>query len=83
MGSFINQNSFVLLAVIIWLIAAVLLLRKERNGRRFAILGAVTILLAVGFFLLRPAQMADGPAADIKTQIGAGKPALLEFRSQN
>lgn len=83
MGSFINLNSFLLLAVILWLIAAGVLLRKERGRRQWLLLGAITLTLAAGFFLLRPAPMPDSDAANIRAQIGAGKPALLEFRSQN
>ncbi|MFN2144891.1 MAG: hypothetical protein ACK2T7_06035 [Anaerolineales bacterium] len=83
MGSFINLNSFLLLAVILWLIAAGVLLRKERGQRQLLQLGAVTLVLAAGFYLLRPAPVVDETAAEIKAQIGAGKPALLEFRSQN
>ena len=83
MGSFVNLNSFLLLAVILWLVAAWLLLRKERSQRQFILLGAVTVALAAGFFMLRPAPMADNPAAMYTEKIGAGKPVLLEFRSQN
>jgi hypothetical protein len=59
------------------------LLRNERNQRQFVLLGAVTVVLVAGFFLVRPTPVADDPAAEIKAQIGAGKPVLLEFRSQN
>ncbi len=83
MGSFINQNSFLLLAVILWLIAAGVLLRKGRGQRQLLRLGGVTLALVAGFYLLRPASMLDSAAADLTAQIGAGKPALLEFRSQN
>ena len=83
MGSFINHNSFLLLAVILWLIAAFVLLRKARGQREFILLGAVTVALAAGFFLMRPAPIADDSAAELKAQIGAGLPVLLEFRSQN
>ena len=83
MGGFVNHNSFLLLVGILWVIAAGLLLRKDRNHRQFIMLGLVTVVLAAGFLLLRPAPIADDQASDLKAQIGAGKPVLLEFRSQN
>ena len=83
MGSFINQNSFLLLAVILWLIAAGVLLRKERGQRQILQLGAVTVALVAVFYMLRPAPMPDSAAAEYRSQIGAGTPVLLEFRSQN
>ncbi|MBN2043470.1 MAG: hypothetical protein JW757_00505 [Anaerolineales bacterium] len=83
MGSFLNQNSFLLLVLILWLTAAGVLLRRDRNRRQIILLGAVTVVLAAGFSLLRPAPVSDVTAAAIKAQIGAGKPVLLQFRSQN
>jgi hypothetical protein len=83
MGGFVNYNSFLLLVVILWIIAAGVLLRKQRGQRQLLQLGALTVVLAAGFFLLRPAPTADDPAAEYKARIGAGTPVLLEFRSQN
>ena len=83
MGSLINQNSFLLLVIILWMIAAGVLLRKESGSRQWILLGGITVILGAVFFLLRPAPLVDKPAANIAAHIGAGKPVLLEFRSQN
>lgn len=85
MGSLINQNSFLLLVIIVWVIAAAALLRNGLNRRSLLLLGGVTVGLAAAFLLVRPgpASTADDPAAEVQAQIGAGKPVLLEFRSQN
>ncbi len=83
MASFFNHNSFLLLAVFIWVIAAAALLRGGADLRSLLILGGVTVLLAAGFYALRPKAAPKQAAAEIKSQIGAGKPVLLEFRSQN
>ena len=83
MAGFFNHNSFLLLAVLIWVIAAVVLLSGGVNMQSLLILGGVTVLLAAGFFALRPASAPNQAAAEIQAQIGAGKPVLLEFRSQN
>ena len=72
-----------LLAVVIWVIAAAALLCGGIDRRSLLTLGGVTVLLATGFFALRLAPAADETADEIKIQIGAGKPVLLEFRSQN
>lgn len=83
MASFFNHNSFLLLAVFVWVIAASVLLRGGITPRALLILGGVTVLLAAGFFALRPKPAANQAASEIKSRIGAGKPVLLEFRSQN
>lgn len=83
MASFFNHNSFLLLAVFIWVIAAAALLRGGINPRSLLILGGVTVLLAAGFFALRPKAVPNQAAVEIQSRIGAGKPVLLEFRSQN
>lgn len=83
MASFFNHNSFLLLAVFAWVIAASALLRGGVTPRSLLILAGVTVLLALGFFALRPKPTANLAVAEIKSKIGAGKPILLEFRSQN
>ena len=83
MGSFVNLNSFLLLIIILWVVAAGLLLRTGVDQRSLLWLGGVTVALAAGFLLLRPAPAADDPASELRSRIGAGKPVLLEFRSQN
>jgi hypothetical protein len=83
MGPFFNQNSFLVTVVFLWLIAGGIFLRGERGPRAIAIFAGVTILLTAGFFLFRLEPGTRDLAAEIKAQIGAGKPVLLEFRSQN
>jgi hypothetical protein len=83
LGSVINQNSFLLLIVFIWVIAAVALMRKGWDRRSLVLLGGITVALTGVFFNVRPASVDNDPAADLRAQIGVGKPVLLEFRSQN
>jgi hypothetical protein len=83
LGSVINQNSFLLLIVFVWVIAVVVLLRKGWDRRSLVLLGGITVALTGVFFIVRPASVDNDPAADLRAQIGVGKPVLLEFRSQN
>ena len=83
MGPFFNQNSFLVTVVFVWLVAGGFLLRGGLTPRAMAVFAGITILLAAVFFLLRLDPGTRDPASGIKVQIGAGKPVLLEFRSQN
>jgi len=82
-GEFFNHNSFLMSVVILWLAAAWVLLRKERDWRRWLAFGAVSVVLLMGYYALRPAQATSGDADALHAQIGAGQPVLLEFQSQN
>jgi heme/copper-type cytochrome/quinol oxidase subunit 3 len=83
MAQIVNQNSFLLLVIGLWVMAAVLILRRSTDQWALISLGAVTVVLAVVFLALRPAAVEDPGAAGVRNQIGAGMPVLLEVRSPN
>lgn len=77
----INQYSVVLLVFVGLAVAMVILLRRGINPKRLLIL----VLMALGVFaawrLARPVQTDYSDLADLRAQIGAGRPVLLEFQS--
>lgn len=79
----INYNSFLLMVIGLWVLAAAVILQRSRGPRALVLLGAVTVVLAAGFLAVRPAPMAEQGGAEVQSQIGAGTPVLLEFRSPN
>ena len=83
MGQLINHNSFLVVVVFLWLIAGGFFLRGDQSPRSIAIFIGITVVLAGGFFFTRLEPGSRDPAEEVKKQIGAGKPVLLEFRSQN
>jgi hypothetical protein len=80
---FLNHNSFVILALFIWVVALFALRQRGWKKSSWLILGGLTAVLAVGYFALRPAQATSDQAAEIRAQIGQGTPVLLEFQSKN
>jgi hypothetical protein len=77
--SWVNQHSFLLAgAAAMVLLAAALLRDGYRPGDSLA-LGALTLGLALAYFLLRPggASLAE----DARQEIGRGTPVLIEFQS--
>lgn len=80
---FLNHNSFVILALFIWVVALFVLRQRGWKMSSWLILGGLTAVLAVGYFALRPAQATSDQAAEIRAQIGQGTPVLLEFQSKN
>lgn len=83
MGLFLNHNSFLLTIILVFLGVAVAILRRGREPRQLAALGVVALVLALVYFGMRPSAADSGQADDIRAQIGAGMPVLLEFQSQN
>jgi hypothetical protein len=68
MAEFINQYSFAITAVFLWLLLGLLLLRRRQTLQRSAIiLGAVGVFMLAFWLLARPMQSPDrnrnpGPA---------------------
>ena len=83
MGEFLNHYSFLMTMVFLWALAAWQLLRKDRNQQRWLVFGGITVVLLLGYLVLRPAQATNADAEGIRAQIGAGQPVLLEFQSRN
>jgi cell division protein FtsW (lipid II flippase) len=81
--SFVNQNSFILLGLFIWVVALAALRQRGWEKRSWLILGVLTAVLIGSYFFLRPAQATRDQAAEIRARIGQGKPVLLMFQSEN
>jgi hypothetical protein len=80
--SLINQQSFIFFAVLVLGLVAFFLLRDGPRRRDFAILAFLMLGIAGLWYLLRPTASAGYAAADqVRAQIGAGTPVLLEFQS--
>ena len=78
---FLNQNSFVLIAVVCWLVLAALLLRDGAKVNDVIALASLAAGFGLAFWLLRPGPSTLDEADQVMSRIGAGKPVLLEFQS--
>ncbi len=82
MGSIVNQYSFVIVAAVIFTIAALLLLSRKPRWQEFLSLGLIGAGLVTAWIVLHPIQtplMED--AQEVRNMIGQGQPVLLEFQS--
>jgi len=78
---FINQYSFVLMAIIIFLVLLVYFLRNGLGQREIIALAALLLGFAAAIFLFNPG---DSTLSDDETPeelIGGGTPVLIEFQS--
>lgn len=77
----LNQHSYLITALLVFLIAGGFLLRW-RGGLPGALLTlALTGLLVGGYFLLRPGQSTIQDAAEFEAALASGQPVLLELYS--
>ena len=81
MSTFINQHSFAIGAILILGICAVIMLRDGPKRRDLLILALLTISLVTIWHALRPTAHPETNAEQVRAQIGAGTPILLEFQS--
>ena len=81
MNTFINQLSFVIVALLIFCICAFVLLRDGPKRRDFFILAGLAIGMAAIWYIVRPTATPEISAEEVRVQIGAGTPVLLEFQS--
>ncbi len=80
--SLINQQSFIFFALLVLGLVAFVLLRDGPRRRDLVILALFALGIAGLWVLLRPTQTVGYAAASqVKAQIGAGTPVLLEFQS--
>ena len=79
--SFINQNSFTIIAVASVGLLAFFLFRKDFEARNLFLVGALTLGLMLSFLLLQPGSSTAQDTGEILAQIGSGQPVLLEFQS--
>lgn len=80
--SFINQYSFLIVAVAAVLILGFFLFRKRVEGSNFVTLGALILGLVFAFLLLRPKLIPSQDVEGVVTQIGSGQPVLIQFQSE-
>jgi len=80
MDRIFNQFSFIIGGLLILIVAAVLLVRRGNRSRKVILLGILVVLLAAAWLVLHPSGQAV-TASQIRQQIGAGSPILLEFLS--
>jgi hypothetical protein len=78
---YINQHSFTLIAAISFVVLAVILLRDGLQLYDALVLLALAGGLLLAYQLLKPGSGASKTAEELQSQIGAGKPVLLEFQS--
>jgi len=79
----INHNSFLMIVLFILAITIIVLRQRGWEMRSWLILGGLTIVLATGYFSLRPSPAASEEAEEVWAQVGQGVPVLLELQSQN
>jgi hypothetical protein len=83
MGELINHNSAILFSIVILLVGTILMVRRGMETKRVVAFFALVVIVATAFFTLRPPAGTSASASEITSQIGGGKPVLLEFQSQN
>lgn len=82
MAQIINQYSAVIIAIALFLVAAIALLRHKVRWQEMLALGVLATGLMTAWLILHPVQtplMED--AQKVQSMIGQGKPVLLEFQS--
>ncbi|MHB0924297.1 MAG: LPXTG cell wall anchor domain-containing protein [Bellilinea sp.] len=80
MDRIFNQFSFIIGGLLLLIVAALLLARRKNRVRNGLLLGILVLLLATAWVVLHPSGQAV-TADQIRQQIGAGSPVLLEFLS--
>ena len=79
----LNQYSFALIGVAIFIVAVALILRHVDNPWRIILVFLVAGVLVISWFSLRPQQGTKASRDEILNQIGQGIPALNEVQSQD
>lgn len=79
--TFINQYSFLIVAVATILLLGFYLLRKGIEGSSFIAIGALVLGILLAFLLLRPGSSFSQETENVLAQIGSGQPVLLQFQS--
>jgi drug/metabolite transporter (DMT)-like permease len=78
----LNQYSFALIGVVIFIVAVAVILRRFDNPWRILLILIVAGVLVISWFSFRPQPGTKASRADILNQIGQGIPVLLEVQSQ-
>lgn len=80
MDQIFNQFSFVAGGLLLLIVAAALLAQRENRLTKGLVLGILLLLLVTTWVFLHPSGQ-PVTADQIRDQIGAGEPVLLEFLS--
>jgi len=80
--SFLNQYSYLIIAFMGVALLGFFLFRKNPDRNNLISLGALILGLLLAFFLLRPGPGSSQSVEEVLSQIGAGKPVLLQFQSE-
>lgn len=80
MDQIFNQFSFVAGGLLLLIVAAALLVQRGNRKVKGLVLGILLLLLVTAWVFLHPVGQ-PASAGQIRAQIGAGKPVLLEFLS--
>ena len=82
MGSILRQYSFVLAALAVFAVAAIILLSRKPRWQEFLSLGVIGAGLIAAWVTLHPVQTPLMENAEkVRGMIGQGTPVLLEFQS--
>ncbi|HEY4693014.1 MAG TPA: hypothetical protein VIH16_06220 [Bellilinea sp.] len=81
MDRILNQFSFLIGAVVLFGLGAALILRRGFTVGKGVLLGVLLLLIVAAWIVLHPAGDRTASPEQVRQQIGAGKPVLLEFLS--
>ena len=82
MSTFVNQYSFILLAIGLLIVAGIILLTRKPRWNDYLAFGVIVGALLLAWVIVHPREtplMDD--ARMVQEMIGAGTPVLLEFQS--
>ncbi len=82
MSTFVNQYSFILLAIGLLIVAGIILLTRKPRWNDYLAFGVIVGALLLAWVIVHPREtplMDD--ARMVQKMIGAGTPVLLEFQS--
>jgi hypothetical protein len=77
----LNLYSLPLLFTLVMLLLGVYFIRRGLNRRHALLLGILALGMVAIWYVVRPVQTPHEDLTDLRSQIGAGLPVLLEFQS--
>ncbi len=79
--SFLNQYSYLIIAIAGVALLGFFLFRKNPDRNNFISIGALILGLLLALFLLRPKSGSSQSVEEVLNQIGVGQPILIQFQS--
>lgn len=77
----LNQYSFAIFSIVVFGVAAYLILRRGFNARSLTFTSLIAVVLFGIWFVLRPQPGTQANRDAIMSQIGQGVPVLVEIQS--